>query len=64
LKQKRDRYEMHKYWKKPSNDLKELIEKFSSVARSILDEFISLTQDLESILIMQHLMKLSWSLQV
>ena len=30
MKQKRDRYEMHKYWgKKPSNDLKELIEEFA-----------------------------------
>jgi len=39
-KQKRDRYEMHKYWgKKPSNDLKLLIEKFSKVGDTILDPF-------------------------
>ena len=40
MKQKRDRYEMHKYWgKKPSNDLKELIEKFSTKGDTILDPF-------------------------
>lgn len=39
-KQKRDRYEMHKYWgKKPSNDLKLLIEKFTSEGDTILDPF-------------------------
>lgn len=39
-KQKRDRYEMHKYWgKKPSNDLKILIQKFSSEGDTILDPF-------------------------
>ena len=39
-KQKRDRYEMHKYWgKKPSNDLKALIEKYSEVGDTILDPF-------------------------
>lgn len=40
LKQKRDRYEMHKYWgKKPSNDLKSLIEKYSKKGDIILDPF-------------------------
>jgi len=40
LKQKRDRYEMHKYWgKKPSNDLKKLIEKFSNKGDTVLDPF-------------------------
>lgn len=40
LKQKKDRYEMHKYWgKKPSNNLKELILKFSSEEDTILDPF-------------------------
>ena len=40
LKQKRDRYEMHKYWgKKPSNDLKGLIEKFSIEGDTVLDPF-------------------------
>ena len=39
-KQKRDRYEMHKYWgKKPSNDLKTLIEKYSKRGDTILDPF-------------------------
>ena len=39
-KQKRDRYEMHKYWgKKPSNDLKALIEKYSEQGDTILDPF-------------------------
>lgn len=39
-KQKRDRYEMHKYWgKKPSNDLKVLIEKFSTEGDTVLDPF-------------------------
>jgi DNA modification methylase len=39
-KQKRDRYEMHKYWgKKPSSDLKILIEKFSKQGDTILDPF-------------------------
>ncbi|PKP43751.1 MAG: hypothetical protein CVT95_11825 [Bacteroidetes bacterium HGW-Bacteroidetes-12] len=40
LKQKRDRYEMHKYWgKKPSNDLKGLIEKYSREGDTVLDPF-------------------------
>jgi len=40
LKQKRDRYEMHKYCgKKPSNDLKELIEKYSDEGDVVLDPF-------------------------
>ncbi|MFA5296682.1 MAG: DNA methyltransferase [Lutibacter sp.] len=40
LKQKRDRYEMHKYWgKKPSNDLKILIEKYSNQGDIVLDPF-------------------------
>jgi DNA modification methylase len=40
MKQKRDRYEMHKYWgKKPSNDLKELIEEFSCEGETVLDPF-------------------------
>lgn len=39
-KQKRDRYEMHKYWgKKPSSNLKELIEKYSAEGDTILDPF-------------------------
>lgn len=39
-KQKRDRYEMHKYWgKKPSSDLKNLIEKYSNKGDTILDPF-------------------------
>ncbi|MBK8625904.1 MAG: hypothetical protein IPN86_10175 [Saprospiraceae bacterium] len=39
-KQKRDRYEMHKYWgKKPSSDLKLLIEKYSEEGDTILDPF-------------------------
>lgn len=39
-KQKRDRYEMHKYWgKKPSKDLKALIEKYSEQGNTILDPF-------------------------
>ena len=40
LKQKKDRYEMHKYWgKKPSNNLNLLIEKYSNVGDIILDPF-------------------------
>jgi len=40
MKQKRDRYEMHKYWgKKPSNDLKVLIEEFSNEGETVLDPF-------------------------
>jgi DNA modification methylase len=40
LKQKRDRYEMHKYWgKKPSNDLKKLIEEFSKIGDTVFDPF-------------------------
>lgn len=39
-KQKRDRYEMHKYWgKKPSNDLKTLIERFTKAGDTVLDPF-------------------------
>lgn len=39
-KQKKDRYEMHKYWgKKPSYHLKELIEKYSKVGDTVLDPF-------------------------
>lgn len=39
-KQKRDRYEMHKYWgKKPSKDLKALIEKYTKEGDTILDPF-------------------------
>ncbi|RKS21765.1 DNA methylase [Flavobacterium endophyticum] len=39
-KQKRDRYEMHKYWgKKPSKDLKTLIETYTSIGDTILDPF-------------------------
>ena len=38
MKQKRDRYEMHKYWgKKPSNNLKALIEKYSSEEDTLLE---------------------------
>lgn len=40
LKQKKDRYEMHKYWgKKPSNNLNLLIEKYSEVGDIVLDPF-------------------------
>jgi DNA modification methylase len=40
MKQKLPRYEMHKYWgKKPSKDLKELIEKYSSIGDIVLDPF-------------------------
>jgi DNA modification methylase len=39
-KQKLDRYEMHKYWgKKPANDVKILIEKYSKEGDMILDPF-------------------------
>jgi DNA modification methylase len=39
-KQKLDRYEMHKYWgKKPANDVKILIEKYSKEGDLILDPF-------------------------
>lgn len=39
-KQKKDRYEMHKYWgKKPSKDLNELIEKYSNAGDILLDPF-------------------------
>ncbi len=39
-KQKRDRYEMHKYWgKKPSNDLNSLITKYSKEGDILLDPF-------------------------
>ncbi len=39
-KQKRDRYEMHKYWgKKPPNDLQTLIVKYSKEGDVILDPF-------------------------
>jgi DNA modification methylase len=40
LKQKRDRYEMHKYWgKKPSGDLSDLISKYSNPGDTLLDPF-------------------------
>jgi DNA modification methylase len=40
LKQKRNRYEMHKYWgKKPSSNLRGLIEKFSKEGDTVLDPF-------------------------
>jgi DNA modification methylase len=40
MKQKRDRYEMHKYWgKKPSGDLRALIEKYSQEGDTLLDPF-------------------------
>ncbi len=40
IKQKRDRYEMHKYWgKKPANNLSALIEKYSNIGDIILDPF-------------------------
>ena len=40
MKQKRDRYEMHKYWgKKPSNNLKCLIEKYSEEGDTVFDPF-------------------------
>jgi len=40
LKQKRDRYEMHKYWgKKPSSDLGVLIRKYSKEGDTVLDPF-------------------------
>lgn len=39
-KQKRNRYEMHKYWgKKPSSNLRALIEKYSNEGDTILDPF-------------------------
>ena len=39
-KQKKDRYEMHKYWgKKPSNDLSALISKYSREGDILLDPF-------------------------
>ncbi len=40
LKQKKPRYEMHKYWgKKPSKDLFELIDKYSNEGDTVLDPF-------------------------
>ncbi len=40
LKQKKDRYEMHKYWgKKPANNLNLLIEKYSDYGDIVLDPF-------------------------
>jgi len=40
LKQKKDKYEMHKYWgKKPSNNLRLLIEKYSEVGDIVFDPF-------------------------
>ncbi len=40
MKQKRDRYEMHKYWgKKPSSNLKKLIEEYSNEGDTLLDPF-------------------------
>ncbi len=40
IKQKKDRYEMHKYWgKKPANNLNVLIEKYSEIGDIVLDPF-------------------------
>lgn len=40
IKQKKDRYEMHKYWgKKPANNLNLLIDKYSTVGDIVLDPF-------------------------
>jgi len=40
IKQKKDRYEMHKYWgKKPANNLNLLIEKYSDIGDVVLDPF-------------------------
>ncbi len=40
LKQKKDRYEIHKYWgKKPSSNLNLLIEKYSNIGDILLDPF-------------------------
>jgi DNA modification methylase len=40
MKQKRDRYEMHKYWgKKPASDLNKLIEKYTNEGDTVLDPF-------------------------
>lgn len=40
MKQKRDRYEMHKYWgKKPSSNLHELINKYSKEGDTVFDPF-------------------------
>ncbi|MCK5525084.1 MAG: hypothetical protein KAI83_18300 [Thiomargarita sp.] len=40
VKQKRDRYEMHKYWgKKPSTDLNLLISKYTKEGDTVLDPF-------------------------
>ena len=40
LKQKKDRYEMHKYWgKKPANNLNLLLEKYSKIGDIVLDPF-------------------------
>lgn len=40
MKQKQDRYEMHKYWgKKPSKDLKNLLERFTHEGDIVLDPF-------------------------
>jgi DNA methylase. len=40
LKQKRDMYEMHKYWgKKPSSSLGELVRKYSDDGETVLDPF-------------------------
>jgi adenine-specific DNA methylase len=40
VKQKKDRYEMHKYWgKKPSGDLGDLIKKYSKEGDTLLDPF-------------------------
>lgn len=40
MKQKLDRYEMHKYWgKKPSNDLNQLLNKYSKEGDTVLDPF-------------------------
>ena len=40
MKQKKHRYEMHKYWgKKPSKDLYKLIEKYTNEGDLVLDPF-------------------------
>lgn len=40
MKQKKDRYEMHKYWgKKPSSDLAILIERYTKPGDIVLDPF-------------------------
>lgn len=40
MKQKLDRYEMHKYWgKKPANNLNQLINQYSNEGDTVLDPF-------------------------